>query len=203
MDIQEKTRATWDKRWKGSENKERITFIGNMMFSAKQRAIKKVLDKIKIKNMLEVGSGLGYTLSVFSSAGVDAQGIDISEYAVAVCKKKGLNVRLERLEDVREKFELVSSDGLLEHFEEFRPYALDMMRASSKYLLLIQPDHGSIIGRLAVFLADLLRGRENVKEYDHPISSFIKIFQENGFILNENMPIFGGVFRLLLFKKYY
>jgi cyclopropane fatty-acyl-phospholipid synthase-like methyltransferase len=200
-ETRDQIREVWDKRWQGSEHKERITLIGKMMFRAKQRALSDVLKKIKIKNMLEAGCGLGYTLTVFSKAGIDALGIDISEYAVAVCKNKGLHARLQALEEVRGEFELVSSDGLLEHFSDFKPYAHILMRVCSKYVLLIQPNHNSILGKCAVFLAEAIHGRCNVKEYNHPLNDFIKVFAEGGFELLENKPLFGDVFRLLLFKR--
>lgn len=199
-DIQN-TRDIWNKRWEGSERKERLTFLGKMMFDTKKKALRKVLNQIKINNMIEVGAGLGYTLSVFQEAGINAVGIDISEHAIAVCKRKGLNVSLKPLEEVSETYDLVSSDGLLEHFLNFELYARHLMNISSKYVLLIQPNHNSFPGKTIFYLSQLIKGRENVHEYNYLIDDFINIFDKYGFELLRNEPIFGDVFRLLLFQK--
>lgn len=191
----------WDRRWEGSIRKDRLTFLGKMMFKAKKKAIQKILCQIKINNMLEVGCGLGYTLSAFQDAGTNATGIDISEHAIAVCKKKGLNVSLKDLQDVSETYELISSDGLLEHLLNFEPHVKHMTHISSKYVLLIQPNHASFPGKTFFYLSELIMARRNVYEYNYLIDDFINIFSKYGFKLLRNEPIFSDVFRLLLFEK--
>ncbi len=52
---------TWDKRWEGSEEEERLTSIGKMMFKAKEKALATVIKDIAIANVIEVGCGLGKT----------------------------------------------------------------------------------------------------------------------------------------------
>ncbi len=122
----------WDERWEGSEETERLTWLGRLMFKAKIRAISRLLKEVDVKSVIEVGCGLGYTLKVFHDTGYDAIGIDVSTHAIAVCKKKGLTVKPQKLEDVTEQYDLVSSDGMLEHFLNFEPYAKHMMRISRR-----------------------------------------------------------------------
>ena len=83
---------TWDKRWEGSEEEERLTFIGRMMFKAKEKALITVIKDIHIENVIEVGCGLGHTMEVYKENGLDCVGIDVSSHAVSVCRKQGLNV---------------------------------------------------------------------------------------------------------------
>ena len=118
-----------------------------------------------------------------------------------MCRNKGLNVTQRKLEDITEKYDLVSSDGMLEHFLNFEPYAQQLMNISKDYVLLIQPNHDSFWGKTLAYLAELLRDRENVFEYNYRIKDFITVFQNNGFMITGNYPIFCDVFRLLLFKK--
>ena len=192
---------TWDKRWKGSEEEERLTFIGKIMFKAKEKVLATAINDITNANVIEIGCGLGHTMEVYKKNGLNCVGIDVSSHAISVCRNKGLNVTQRKLEDITEKYDLVSSDGMLEHFLNFEPYAQQLMNISKDYVLLIQPNHDSFWGKTLAYLAELLRGRENVFEYNYRIKDFITVFQNNGFMITGNYPIFCDVFRLLLFKK--
>jgi len=192
---------TWDKRWEGSEEEERLTFIGKIMFKAKEKVLATAINDITNANVIEVGCGLGHTMEVYKKNGLNCVGIDVSSHAISVCRNKGLNVTQRKLEDITEKYDLVSSDGMLEHFLNFEPYAQQLMNISKDYVLLIQPNHDSFWGKTLAYLAELLRGRENVFEYNYRIKDFITVFQNNGFMITGNYPIFCDVFRLLLFKK--
>jgi len=192
---------TWDKRWEGTEEEENLTIIGKMMFKAKEKALTTVIKDISIAKVIEVGCGLGHTMEVYKKNGLNCVGIDVSSHAVSVCRNKGLNVTQRRLEDISEKYDLVSSDGMLEHFLNFEPYAQQLMNISNNYVLLIQPDHDSFCGKTLAYLAELLRGSKNVFEYNYRIKDFITVFRDNGFEIIKNYPIFYNVCRLLLFKK--
>ena len=192
---------TWDKRWEGSEEAERLTFIGRIMFKAKKRILSGIIKELPIETVIEVGCGLGLTMEVFKERDLNCVGVDVSHHAVSVCRKKGLNATFKKVEDITEKYDLVSSDGMLEHFLNFEPYAQHLMRISSKYVLLIQPNHDSFSGKTFAYLAELFRGSENVFEYNYRIKDFITVFNSNGFSIIQNYPIFCDVFRLLLFKK--
>ena len=108
---------------------------------------------------------------------------------------------LRKMEDVKEQYDLVSSDGMLEHFLNFEPYAQHLMRISRRYVLLIQPNHDSFCGKTLAYLSELLRGDANVFEYNYRIRDFISVFSRYGFEIAKNSPIFFDVFRLLLFRK--
>jgi len=191
----------WDKQWKSSEESERLTLLGRLMFRAKRKALAKVISDIQFKTVIEVGCGHGHTLEVFYKAGFDCIGIDISPYAIRVCQNKGLPVILQKLQDTNEQYDLVSSDGMLEHFLNFEPYAQHLMRISRRYLLLIQPNHDSFCGKTLAYLAELLRGDKNIFEYNYRINDFILVFSQYGFKIVGNYPILFDVFRLLLFEK--
>ncbi len=192
---------TWDKRWEGSEEEERLTIIGKMMFKSKECVLTNAIKGLSINTVIEVGCGLGHTMEVYKNNSLSCVGIDVSSHAVSVCRNKGLNVTQGKLEDVTEKYDMVSSDGMLEHFLNFEPYARQLMNISKNYVLLIQPNHDSFCGKTLAYLAELIRGRENVFEYNYRIKDFITVFQNNGFETIKNNPIFCDVFRLLLFKK--
>ncbi|MDY6972040.1 MAG: methyltransferase domain-containing protein [Thermodesulfobacteriota bacterium] len=191
----------WDKRWQGSEQAERLTPLGRLMFRAKKKALARTISGLKVKTVIEVGCGLGHTLEFYYRGDFNCIGIDISPHAVAVCKNKGLPAILQNLEDVIEQYDLVSSDGMLEHFLDFAPYARHLMRISRQYVLLIQPNHDSFFGKTLAYLAELLKSSENVFEYNYRIKDFVDVFHRNGFEAKQNYPIFFDVFRILLFEK--
>lgn len=201
MDADKDLFKQWEKRWEGSQQSERLTPLGRLMFKAKEATLREVLKEVHISSVLEAGCGLGHTLGIYHHSGLKASGIDVSSSAVQVCRRKGLVAEVRSLEEVDETFDLVSSDGMLEHFLHFEPHARDLMRVSRRYVLLIQPNHDSFVGKTLAYLAELLRGNENVFEYNYRIRDFVDVFARNGFELKLSRPIFMDVFRLLLFER--
>lgn len=192
---------TWEERWHAPAQNERLTFIGRRMFKAKRRALLSTLQTIEPGSICEVGCGLGHTLGFLQEAGYRCEGIDVSASAVEECRRKGLTARVEKLEEVSERYDLVSSDGMLEHFLNFPPYARHMMRISRRYVLLIQPNYDSLTGQSLAFLANVLRRHVNVYEYNYRIADFVRVFADNGFHLIASRPVFFDVCRLLLFER--
>jgi len=191
----------WENRWKGSQTKERLSLLGKQMFKSKRVILTKSIKDLDVKTFLEVGCGLGHTFPVFQEAGLDCSGIDVSPEAVEVCKKKGFPVLLKKVEDVTEQYDLIFSDGMLEHFLYFEPFVQHFIRISRNYVMIIQPNHDSFVGKSLAFLSELIRGNENVFEYNYRIKDFIEVFERNGCKLLKSEPIFADCFRLLLFKK--
>jgi 2-polyprenyl-3-methyl-5-hydroxy-6-metoxy-1,4-benzoquinol methylase len=201
MSAERKESEIWEKRWKGSGSAPRLTWLGRRMIAAKIRALKKILAGIDAVRMIEIGCGLGDTGQAFREAGLDYRGIDISATAVARSRSRGLHVEEKSLEEVEGTFDLVASDGLLEHILDFEKSAREMMRLSQNYVLLIQPNHDSLTGKTLAFLSEIFRKRANVFEYNYRIEDFLRVFERNGFVLVANRSIFGDVFRLLLFRR--
>ena len=195
------SKDVWQQRWHEAGEDERISWLGKRMFRAKKKALAQALAPLQVNRVLEVGCGLGYTLGYYQQLGYDCLGIDIVEESIAVCKAKGLPARLQAIDQVDDSFELVSSDGMLEHFLNFEPYAQQMMAASSRYVLLIQPNYCSFTGQTLAYLANLLRGHVNVYEFNYRLQDFSQVFARNGFGLVNSLPVFFNVFRLLLFER--
>ncbi|MBF0126789.1 MAG: methyltransferase domain-containing protein [Magnetococcales bacterium] len=193
--------AIWERRWQGSETRERLTLLGRLMFKAKERALLDLLRRLPPGTVMEVGCGLGHILALYRKAGWPAVGIDVSPTAVTVCNNKGLSVALRPVEEETGAYDLVSSDGMLEHFLDFEPMARHLMRLSRRHVLIIQPNHGSFFGRILPCLAEMVRGEEIVFEYNYRMRDFIDTFQRHGFRLQESVPVFADVFRILLFVK--
>ena len=191
----------WDKQWQGSEESERLTPLGRLMYESKKKALAKAVSDIEVENVIEIGCGLGHTLEFYHKADFDCIGIDVSPNAIAVCQIKGLPVKQLKLEDLNSTYDLVSSDGMLEHFLNFEPYAQHMTRISHRYVLLIQPNHDSFCGKTLAYLAGLIRGDNIIFDDKYRIKDFISVFSKYKFEIVKNSPIFFDVFRLLLFEK--
>ena len=67
--------------------------------------------------------------------------------------------------------------------------AIGVIAKGNKYIVLIQPNHESFVGKTTVFLAELFRGHENIFEYNYRISDFVESFRSNGCSLKGNHPI--------------
>lgn len=191
----------WERRWESSPRKKHISPLGRQMFHAKKKILVRILKEIEIDTAIDVGCGLGFILEVYQDHGIKYIGIDVSSNAVSFCMKKGLNVVQKKMDEVEAQYDLVSSDGMLEHFLHFEPYADQMMKLSRKYILLIQPNHNSFLGRTLAYLAGFFGDRKNVYEYNYRIEDFVEVFEKGEFSLFQSQPVYLNVFRLLLFKK--
>jgi 2-polyprenyl-3-methyl-5-hydroxy-6-metoxy-1,4-benzoquinol methylase len=196
-----KLQEKWNSRWESSHTGKHSTFLSRRMMKVKKKILRKITENIDVKTVIDVGCGIGRTLEVFRDAGLDYLGIDASPEAISICREKQLCVLHKNLDEVEETYDLVFSDGMLEHFLNFELYAKKMMQISKKYVLLIQPNHGSFVGKTLVYFAELLRGRINVYEYNYRIQDFIETFEANDFSISENHSIFLDVYRILLFKR--
>ncbi|MBF0137516.1 MAG: methyltransferase domain-containing protein [Magnetococcales bacterium] len=193
----------WDRHWQATGRIPGVSRMGRLMFHAKEEGLRRVMAPLRedVKTILEVGCGPGHIMAMYQRLGFAPMGIDISPTAVAICQERGL-AAVER--DVMEepgRYDLVSSDGMLEHFLHFEPMAVRMMHLSRRYVLLIQPNHGSFWGRVLPCLAELIKGEDNILEYNYRMIDFIEVFRRHGFDVVENRPVFGDVFRILLFQS--
>ena len=160
-----------------------------------------MINGLNIHSAIDVGCGLGFQLQLFKDAGFDYMGLDVSPISVAICRKKGLNAKLGKLEEAEGLFDLVASEGMLEHFLNFEPYVKHMIRLSNQYVLLMQPNHDSFTGRSLAYLAQTIRGSKIVLEYNYQMKDYINVFEKNGYSVRKNEPVFFDTSRLLLFKK--
>ncbi len=166
-----------------------MNFFGRKFAEGQKKTVKKFLEKenlSKDSRILDFGCGSGRTLKMFRSLGYEnSTGADVSPNSMMLCGKggfeKGKDVFLvkESGTDFKDgEFDLVFADGVLEHFSDFSPIVREMCRISKKYVLITQPNHFSLYGRL-------LRGanRKAVHEYTYKIEDFKKAFEKNGFEL--------------------
>ena len=77
------------------------------------------LSDNKSIRILDIGCGLGQTLGALKNRGYkNLEGIDISDEAVKICKKKGLKVSLKNIDDLEKKYDFIFLNHVLEHIEK-------------------------------------------------------------------------------------
>ena len=187
----------WDKFWE----RENVTILGRIMTKARMQIYRETIDELDIKTAIDIGCGFGLVLQIFQEAGLDCEGIDVSPNSVEFCKKKGLRAKLGKLEEEKKQYDLVESEGMLEHFLNFEPYVAHLTRISCRYVMIMQPNHDSFWGRTLVYFARLLRSNVLMFEYNYRMKDFIDVFDRYGFKIVKNQPVFFNTSRLLLFEK--
>ena len=131
----------WSEYWT-----EKESWLWILKFTPTYKKIVKIfraIDLPKDAKILDAGCGTGKLASFWLNEGYDVLGIDISDGALAIAKKKGVNTMkaniLKGLPFEDNSFDLVYSDGLLEHFVDPEPILAELFRVSGKYVFTIVP----------------------------------------------------------------
>ena len=83
--------------------------------------------------VLDVGCGSGENVATASQMGWDAQGLDVDPMAVSAARRRGINVRLGSLNELRfddDSFDLILSEHVIEHV----PDPSDLLREMRRIL---------------------------------------------------------------------
>ena len=188
----------WDDFWRHAGN--RMTPIGRRITREKQRVISELLADKKNTSVIDIGCGMGNSLITLTELFPQAEGIDVSKTAIKACQTKGLAVRLAKLEEETEQYDLVFSDGLIEHFTDFRPSLRKMARLSRRYLMLAQTNQDAWVIKALRLLERFFRPK-NVKEMDFMIRDFVQELDLSGFRLIASESLFLGGFKVMLFER--
>jgi len=180
----------WDKLYRIYEP----TFLGSIMYNSHRKVLKRVMTKTlelpKNYSLLDIGCGKCSTLLSFREWGFENSiGIDLAKSGLEICECNGLKLGKDVFEiDATntswedKKFDIVFSEGILEHYENFMPFVDEMSRLSRKYVILVQPNHFSLYGKLIQIGWGLLRRNSGgVEELTYPLSDFYEAFVTKGF----------------------
>jgi len=195
----------WDEFW---ENESELNWFGRRLHSAQKRSMGRVFNDIGLprnSKILDVGCGSGRSLHDLRSLGyTNSIGIDSSIKSIELCEKSGFMIDKDVfLMDATNttfddsEFELVLSQGLLEHFADFSPLVREMSRISGRYVLLSQPNHFSLYRKMV----DYLRGTPADEYTDYEVSDYEQAFERAGFNLAQSFSINMHEQFVLLFKK--
>lgn len=157
------------------------------------KALGRILGKIELprdSKIIDVGCGSGSILAIFRNLGYfNSIGIDVSSHGLKLCSqlfgfeegKDIFSMDARNIEFPDNFFDLVFSDGLLEHFAK-PPLEIvsELCRLSRKWILLFQPNQSSLFGR-AKWLWQKIGRASWEKEHYYSRSDYVNMLAEFGF----------------------
>lgn len=130
----------WDEHWNRNE-----LWLSFSRFMPAYRKIIKIFKGVNIPRdakILDTGCGPGKLSHFWAQKGYDIVGIDISDEALRITKEKGVEVikaDAKRMPFKDNTFDLVYTDGLLEHFIDPETILAELFRVSKKYVFNLVP----------------------------------------------------------------
>lgn len=94
--------------------------------------------------VLEIGCGLGELLTCLNQDGCQSEGVDISDYAVDICKERGFKVQKANAEELPfedGQFNYACSCHLLEHCDDPMKALSESLRVAKNGVIHIVPGH--------------------------------------------------------------
>ena len=201
---------TWDEIWQGYRG-PRLPF--DRLKQNQTRTCQRLVNQIGLppdSKVIDVACGSGSTVKMFRNLGYsNSIGIDTSPAALEVCQRlfslePGKDVLLMEAGNIKfpdNYFDLVFSDGLLEHFEN-PPLDIvgEFCRVSKKWVLLFQPNQTSLFGRVCWLWQKMGRATWE-KEYPYSKLDYINMLAKFGFSLADYSVFNLHGFMSLLFTK--
>lgn len=155
------------------------------------------LDLSKNARIIEMGCGTGFFLRWFKKQGfANLWGLDFSQKVLD--KLKGTGIKTVKA-DARKTglrsnyFDLVFSDGVVEHFSNPEPFLKEFTRIAKDYLVTIVP-RPTLHNRLEAFIL------RPPKEYNRPDEEWVKLHQKLGF-KDIRSFILGGNCLMIICRK--
>lgn len=199
----------WDDIW---HHHTKLNWFGRRLKSSQRKILLKVLNKIKLEKnskIIDIGCGTGSMINFFREFGYkNSVGIDASEESLKVCSKlfgykKNKDVfqmDARKIKFGAKSFNLVFSDGMLEHLPSLDKALSEFARISKKYILLFQPNQTSVFGRVKEF-ASKHHHVSWEKEYEYSKEDYVKPLEKKGFKLIGSGSINFNEMIWLLFEK--
>jgi len=180
------SKGSWEHEWAEFKG---LNFFGKRFAEGQKNTVRTFLEGEglpKKAKILDFGCGSGRTLRMFRALGYgNSAGLDVSPSSIRLCEKSGFRAGKDvflykggRAPFKSSSFDLVFADGVLEHFKDFTPIAKEMCRLSKRYVLVTQPNHFSLYGRML-----RISGRKAVHEYTYRAIDFANAFEKSGFRL--------------------
>lgn len=183
---------TWDDIWR---KRKGFNFLARRLTRERANNLVRILSKIELpkdSKIIDIGCGSGSCLAIFRNLGYSHSiGIDVSQNALEACNrlfsfeegKDTFLMDVRRVEFPDNSFDLVFSQGMLEHLQE---PPLDMVgefcRIARKWVLLFQPNQTSLFGRVKWLWQKIGRASWE-KEYHYSKQDYLSMLAKFGFSL--------------------
>lgn len=157
--------------------------------SSHLRRLASRLDIRKSNHVLDVACGVGEWLQACTGRGATPFGVDLSQNAIAACKKNFTNGEFhtspaETLPFDNGRFDVISCLGSLEHFVDQEKALAEMMRVSkdgAKFLFLV-PNADFLTRKFGLFRGTYqIDAKEDVKS----IAEWTSLFENAGLVVND------------------
>lgn len=136
-----------NKVWQGNKEKHLsknpiVRFVDNKL----KKEIIKIIKNKEVKTMLDVGCGEGFITTKIAEAFPEIKIIAIDpekqyiDYAKKFNSLPNIKFKKDKLENIKEKFDLVISTEVLEHLENPYEMLATMIKLSKKYVLFSVPN---------------------------------------------------------------
>jgi ubiquinone/menaquinone biosynthesis C-methylase UbiE len=162
----------WDEFWHGGE------LLHNLFkLTPTYRRIKKIFNGLDLPagaRILDVGCGSGKLARFWRQQGGDVVGLDISDEALAFTHGKGVAAvkgDVRKLPFTDGEFDLVYSDGLLEHFPDPDAVLAELFRVSRGVVFNLVP-RTTVFNRLLVWLFRIPR------QYDMEADAWVALHRK-------------------------
>ena len=139
----------WNLFWRERTSRERILNFGGILFNAAfaRHIAHHIGSPLSCGSILEVGTGRGVCSSTLRKMGYNCISVDSSVFATNLARSHGLDVVLAdgyRLPFVSETFELVFTQGLLEHlcFDQQLSILMETHRVAKKAIHSVPAKYG-------------------------------------------------------------
>ena len=155
--------------------------------------ILKLIKEKKIKKILDYGCGTGQLIKALKDKNIDVTGMDVSDEAIEIGKKNGLNIiKINNIDEQKKNFEntfdLIINSHILEHQKKNEMANLinnlRYMLKENQYLLTIVPNAQAITG---VYW----RYEDFTHEYLFTTGSLNYLLQDNNFTELEFLDIYA------------
>lgn len=204
-------------RWERyhAEKEGRPTIIGRFFTDQYTHLLNKVLDDLNLakdSSILDVGCGSCRFLYFFRERGYyNSIGIDLSRSGLKNAYRdygyvQGKDVFLMdalKTSFPSKHFDLVFSEGILEHFTDYRPCIYEMCRISRRNIIVVQPNFSSILRWIAKIVWELFyRNLGGVREYPYLLREFVTVFEYCGFDVRKNYFTLLRENAIMVFQRY-
>ncbi len=139
-----------------------------------KREVQKILDSYPKSIALDLGAGHGTIAKYLQGKGFKVVAVDNNEKMIAECLEQGIDCRLMNAEKTGfgdKTFDLVITDGLLEHYKDCSPILQEEQRISRKNILNFVPKDSLV----NVFLEKIQRVP---KEYRRPEEEWLSLHKK-------------------------
>ena len=213
MMSEKQVKDAWNRHWEmGDSLEDNASPVGKWLRKQRLQIMREMLAPLdKSLKAIDLGCGNGSTLKVLRECGFrDSIGLEYTVKGLEAAERlNGFRVGVDVFRgdaghtDYPDKhFGLVYSEGLWEHFENPEPYMDEFIRVSNRYIMVIQPNHYSLVGYALKIGWDLLESEKGgVKEYSFRMEFFIDYLRDHGFKLIASQHTLFDEQRVLLFER--